>query len=142
MFLKRREKRRRTVITLLLKLQYYKIKKTNTNLQKYFYPSSENHSKYAHVHCTRTMLRTKKGSQKVPVLKTTKMLCPSRKYYYCMEYSPVSGLSEVSWTSTCSWVQALRPWWPSTPRLWVATTYHPTGPWAFTSAGIILYIQY
>ena len=28
MFLKRREKRRRTVITLLLKLQYYKIKKT------------------------------------------------------------------------------------------------------------------
>ena len=56
----------------------YKIKQTRTNLHKYHHPSSLTQLIYAHI-CT--MPRAKKGQQKVPTLKKTTGLYPSRCYY-------------------------------------------------------------
>ena len=55
------------------------IKKTKTNLQKYFHPSTFNQPKYAHAHLRNA--ESQKRSAKVPILKKTTGLCPSRSCY-------------------------------------------------------------
>ena len=63
----------------ILKYKTNKEIQTNKETQKYFHPSSLNQLIYAHVHCA--LSRAKKGQQKVPTLKKTTGLCPSRCYY-------------------------------------------------------------
>ena len=67
---------------------YNQVKQTKINLQKYIHPFSLTnwYMHIVHVQCK----VTKKGQQKVPILKNTSGLCPFRSYYYevqCLKFA-------------------------------------------------------